>query len=208
MPPSEYRLQRLVVGILAFERQVVAQDQAAPRPAAQDIEQLGQRTDVLAVDLHQCEAAGQSGVGDRVHGLHQRRLAHAARAPQHGVVRRQASGEAQRVVQQDLLLAFHALQQRDVDPGDLRHRCQMWRRWMPDEGLGRREIDGRRWCRCQTFQRIGDAAGEFDQALVHRPRLKGNFATRPAGRARPNSAGEPGDAAPCRPATTAARRRS
>ena len=60
------RLQRLVVGILALERQVVAQDQAAARLAAQDVQQLRQRADVLAVDLDQRQAAGQLRVDDRV----------------------------------------------------------------------------------------------------------------------------------------------
>ncbi len=56
-----------------------------------------------------------------VHGLHQRRLAHAARAPQQRVVGGQAGGEALGVLGQDVAHPVDALEQRQLDAADMRH---------------------------------------------------------------------------------------
>ena len=115
------------------------------------------------MDLDQRQARGRSRVDRRVHRLDQRGLAHAARAPQHGVVGRQAGGEAQRVVEQDLAQPLHALQQIDIDAADSRHRLEPVAVGVPDEGVGGVEIDRRRRRRRQAFQRFGDAAQQRRQ---------------------------------------------
>ena len=93
------RLQRLVGGVAGVEGEVVAEEDEALRPVAQQRHQLRQRLDVLAVDLDQLQRrrAGRQLGGDRgMHRLDQRALAHAARAPEERVVGRQAGGEAAR----------------------------------------------------------------------------------------------------------------
>ena len=70
----------------------------------------------LALALAEPELAAHLGV----RGLHQRRLAHAARAPQQGVVGGQALGEAARVVEQLLGGAVDALEQAERLAVDVR----------------------------------------------------------------------------------------
>ena len=112
----EHRFQRLVIRILTLEGEVVAEDQAAPLRPAQQVQQVGQGGDILAVDLDQHEAARRFQVGLRVRGLDQGGFAHPARAPEHHVVRRKAAREAQRVLEQQRSLPVHPLQQPDLHP--------------------------------------------------------------------------------------------
>ena len=108
----EHRLQRLVGGVLAVEGEVVAEHHEAALGLADAREQRGQRGDVLAMDLDQRQRARRAAhlaVHMGVDGLHDRALAGAARAPQQGVVGRQALGEAPRVLEQGLLLPVDAL---------------------------------------------------------------------------------------------------
>ena len=87
--------------------------------------QLGQRLDVLAVDLDQLERRGRSAcVEAGMDRLDQRALAHAARAPQQRVVGRQAAREALGVLEQDVAQPVDALEQVDLDPVDLGDRLQ------------------------------------------------------------------------------------
>ena len=90
----EHGLERLVGGVLAVEGQIVAeQDEALVRPA-QQAEQVGQGLDVLAMDLDEDQRLAMLVADLRVDRLDDGALAGAARAPEQGVVRRQAAGEA------------------------------------------------------------------------------------------------------------------
>ena len=113
----EHGLERFVAGVFGFEREVVAEhDEAVGRPAHQR-HQVGQTFDVLAVDFDELErpvtafAPCVRNIDLRVHGLDQRRFAHAARSPQQRVVGRQPAREALRVLQQHIAHAVDALEQ-------------------------------------------------------------------------------------------------
>ncbi len=98
-------------------------------------------------------------------GLHQRRLAHAARAPEQRVVGGQAVGEALGVLDQDVAHPVDALEQAKVDAADARHRRKASVR-MPDKGVGgaerlraRRRRRGRGKVAGDGFQRGCDPLG-------------------------------------------------
>ncbi len=61
--------------------------------AAQMVEEAGQRGDVLAMDLDELQPAADLSM----HGLDERALAHAPRAPQERVVGGKPAGETHRV---------------------------------------------------------------------------------------------------------------
>ncbi len=65
------------------------------------------------------------GADRRMRGLDQRRFAHAARAPQQRIVRRQAAGEALGILDQKIAHPIDALEQRHVDPVDAANRRQL-----------------------------------------------------------------------------------
>ena len=71
-PAIQHRFQRLVIGIFAFKRKIIAEHQAAPRPRAQKAQQIRQGLDVFAVDFNQSKAARHFPVGCGMRGLHQR----------------------------------------------------------------------------------------------------------------------------------------
>ncbi len=73
-------------------------------------------------------AVACGGIDGRVRRLDQRRLAHAARAPEQHVVGGQAGGEALGVVEQDVAHAVDAADQADIDPVDAVHRLEARRR--------------------------------------------------------------------------------
>ena len=87
---------------------------------AKKAHQRRQALDVLAVDLDQLEASGDGRLPvDRgMRGLDQRRLAHAARAPEQRVVGRQAVGEALGVLDQEIAHPVDAAQKRKIDAVD------------------------------------------------------------------------------------------
>ncbi len=95
-----------------------------------------------------------------VRGLHQRGLAHAARAPKQRVVGGQAAGESRRVLEQRVAHPVDAAQQDDVDPVDLPDRLKRARTGVPNEGVRFGEIRRGRRRRGQTLQRIGDTGDE------------------------------------------------
>ena len=88
-------------------------------------------------------------------GFHQRRFAHAARAPQQRVIGGQALGEALGIFDQHVAHAVDALEQRHLDAVDVRDRRQASVR-MPDKGVGGGQIGRGRVGRRETLQRIGD----------------------------------------------------
>ena len=96
------------------------------------------------------------GVYRGVHGLDQRALAGAPRAPQQGVVGRQAAGEPARVVEQPLGLRSDAPEQFQRHHIDRFHRLQPLDIRAPDEGVGGPQLGacGYRWR--NPFQRFGD----------------------------------------------------
>ena len=111
-------------------------------------------------------------------GLDQRRLAHAARAPQQGVVGRQALGEAARVVEQLLGGPVDALEQAERLAVDVRHGQEGLRARLPHEGLGRGELEGRRRPRGHALERRGEAVegGQNGLFVGHRRAwLHGNW---------------------------------
>ena len=84
-----------------------------------------------------------------MHGLDQRRLAHAARAPQEHVVGGEAGGEALGVVDQDVAHAVDAADQPDIDAIDAVNRFKQAGIGSPDEAVGCVEIRRRRLARRQ-----------------------------------------------------------
>ena len=111
------------------------------------------------------------GVG----GLDQRGLAHAARAPQQGVVGGQAAGEPARVVEQLLGRAVDALEQAQrlaVDVGDGQEGL---RRSLPHERFRCGKIRPRRRRRSQPVERGSKALQVLEDGffLAHRGRSSG-----------------------------------
>ena len=74
-----------------------------------------------------------------MHGLDERALAHAARAPQQRVVGGQAAGEALRIGKQGIAHPVDALQQRKRHAVDLDDGEEGFGLGLPDEGIGRPE---------------------------------------------------------------------
>ena len=136
--------------------------------------QVGQALDVLAMDLDQLEHAG-AGLGAarridrRVRRLHQRRLAHAARAPEQRVVGRQAAWRSARYC---------------PSARRARGRCPrssaMSTRLTLGTGISRRpsgcqtkasaafEVGGGGRARAQALQRVGDAPQRVGLVLGRR----------------------------------------
>ncbi len=154
----QHRFQRLVIRILLLKREIVAEDDKPPVLHPQQVQQARQRADILPVDLDQHQPARQLGVHLRMHGLHQRRLAHPPGAPEHGVIRRQPGGEPPAVLQQNILLPSYPLQQRNIHPRNFYHRRQHRLLGMPHKGVGRPDIQHRGGRGCQPLQRLGNAA--------------------------------------------------
>ena len=119
----------------------------------------------VAVDLDQDERVCLRPIGVHlsVDCLYQRRFAHPPRAPQQGVVGRQALGEAAGVFIKDIGLAIDALQQAEGNTVDLCDRHQLAAFRAPDEGLGALQPPDRRWRRGEPFERARDAV----QQLLH-----------------------------------------
>ena len=138
-PAFEHGLERLVGGVLAVEGKVVAEYDEAALAAPDEAQQHRQGRDVLTVDFDQGQRAGRSAqlaVHMGMDGFDDRALARTARAPEQGIVGRQALGEAPGIVEQSLLLPVDALQKVEIDPVDLGHRLEPVAGGMPDIGFG------------------------------------------------------------------------
>ena len=112
------------------------------------------------MDLDQRQRSGRAAhlaIHVGMDGLHDRTLARAARAPQQGVVGRQALGEALRVFQQGGFLMVDALQELDRHAIDLGHGFQPVPGGVPDIGLGGGDVGACRRRRSQPVERFGDA---------------------------------------------------
>ena len=106
------------------------------------------------------------GADRRMSRLDQRRFAHAARAPQQRIVRRQAAGKAFGVLHQEIAHPVDAFEQRHLDPVDAAHGGEPAALRVPDERFGCGKIRRRRCRRRQTFQRCGDPAEDFAFAVA------------------------------------------
>ena len=89
------------------------------------------------MNFDQLEQAADFGIDTGMCRLHQRRLAHAARSPEQGIVRWQTLGKANSVLDQDIAHSVDALEQAKIDAADSRNRHQSSVR-MPDECVGAR----------------------------------------------------------------------
>ena len=118
------------------------------------------------MNLDQGQRARLLGVNRRMDRLDQRALAHAARAPEQGVVGGQAVGEALCIRMQGVALAFDTLQQFDVDAVDRRHRHQPVALGMPDEGIGGIDVVGARRLWREALQGVGDTVQQRFEARV------------------------------------------
>ena len=85
-------------------------------------------------------AAAMRGADRGVGGFDQRRLSHAARAPQQRIVRRQAAREPFGIFDQEIAHPVDALEQRHLDTVDVAHRREPPAFGVPDECLGRGKI--------------------------------------------------------------------
>ena len=166
----QHRLQGLVGGVLRIEGQIVAKEDEGigrwPHPAHEG----GQGLDVLAVDLHELHGAeiglgGPRGVDLRMDRLHQRGLAHAARAPQQRIVGGQAPGETLRIFHQQVAHEVDAPQQADVHTVHLRHRREAAGGRMPDEGVRRRKVDAGVGLGGEAVEGAGDALQRGENGL-------------------------------------------
>ena len=133
----QHGLERLVGGVVAVEGEIVAEHDEMEGGRPQQVHQRGQALDVLAVDLDQLQPVGGLAVGidAGMRSLHQRGLAHAARAPQQRIVGGQAVGEALGVLDQDVAHPVDALEQEEVDAADALDLGQPPVR-VPDKGVG------------------------------------------------------------------------
>ena len=122
------------------------------------------------MDLDQLETARDAGLAiDRgMRRFDQRRFAHAPRAPEERVVRRQSASEATRILDQKIAHPIDAAQERNVDAVDARDRCERPPVRAPDEGFGRVEIGLRGSGGRVTLERFGDAAEEVGLAFERR----------------------------------------
>src|SRR5262249_8575172 len=139
----EHRLQRLVARILLVEREIVAEEEAAPAAAAQATEEAGKGGDILTMDFDQHPRARPRPVELAVHRLDERALAGAAGAPQKDVVGGKARGKAPRIVEQDVAHAVDAAQELEIDAIDRGYRLQPFGIGMPDEGVGGADVADR-----------------------------------------------------------------
>ena len=160
--PLERRFQRLVGRVAGVEREIVAKDDETVGRLAQNSHQRRQALDVLAVDLDQLETAGDAllAVDRGVRRLDQRRLAHAARAPQERIVGGERAGESAGVLDQEIAHPVDAAQERDVHAVDALNRRQRAAIGAPDERFRRVEIWRGRRRRREPVERVGDSAEE------------------------------------------------
>jgi len=135
------------------------------------------------MNFKQPQAGGRvRGAHGRVRRFHQRRLPHAARAPQQRVICWQAAREAFGILDQQIAHAIDALKKRHLDPIDAgdRHKPPPFR--VPDKGVGGGKIRRCRGLRRKSFKRGGDAKqNALGGAALRRfvfPPVAGGFCSR------------------------------
>jgi hypothetical protein len=87
-------------------------------------------------DQHQPAAALAARIDRAVDRLDQRAFAHAASAPQQGIVGRQPAGETAGVLDQGVAGRLDALEKVERQPGDFANGMQFSGSGLPDEGVG------------------------------------------------------------------------
>lgn len=157
------RFQGFVVRVLTFKGQIVAEDDAATFLAAQKRQESRQGGKIVTRDLDQNQRSRALSVDMRVRGFDEGGLAHAASAPQHDVVGRQAPGEVARVFKHEAGLTFDSAKQGEFDSGDLGHGTQGAGLSLPDEGIAAFECPGVGKRRGNALKRRGDAGEMFEQ---------------------------------------------
>ena len=132
-----------------------------------------QRGDVLAMDLDQLEvragfAQSQLGADLGMRGLDERRLAHAARAPQQRVVCRQSRGEPACIVEQLCRRPVDTLQQLQRNSVDVGDRQEAFGLGQPHEGLCGLEVGRGAARRGNPLQGSGDAVEAGHEVGIER----------------------------------------
>ena len=123
--------------------------------------QRGQAVDIFAVNFDQLERPGlavacEGAIDFGVRGFHQRRLAHAAGAPEQRIVGGQALRKALGVLHEHVPDAIDALEQRHLDAVDARDWSKTSIR-VPDKSICSVEVGQGRALRGQPFKRGGNA---------------------------------------------------
>jgi len=143
------------------------------RRAAHRGQQGGQGFDILAVDFNQLEphrhVCPQPCVDSGLRGLDQRRLAHAARAPEQHIVGRQAAREPLGVGDKLIADPVDSDQQIKRNAVDLDDRLQRLARGGPDKGIGGLEVGALLCRRGHALERVGNSGqnGEERMRLGH-----------------------------------------
>jgi hypothetical protein len=114
-------------------------------------EEARQRGDVLAMDLDELQPTDLA-----MHGLDQRALAHAPRAPQERVVGGKAAGEALRIGKERVAHPADALQERKRQAIDVLDGEKAFRLGLPNEGVVAFEVGRIRLAWGKTLDRPGN----------------------------------------------------
>src|ERR1700682_4503380 len=116
------RLQRLVGGVVGVKRKIVAEQDEAMARIAQECHQLRQGLDVLAVNFDELQGLFRRLVHPGMHRLDQRALAHAARAPEKNVVRRESAGESLGILEKKITNPVDPFEKTKLYPIDFGDR--------------------------------------------------------------------------------------
>src|SRR5262249_27714838 len=108
------------------------------------------------MDLDQLQRGFALRLRRRMHGLHERTLAGAARTPEQRIVGGQAAREAARVFEQRVALAVDAFEQRQWNARDLSDGLETLVGRGPDESVTRLPIDRGRRGGGEALKRRGD----------------------------------------------------
>ena len=140
-----------------------SQNSRQRRPAVgQEVQQPRQALDVLAVDLDQHEAARLAARSAGAWIALTSELLPMPRAPQsRALLAGRPAREAARVLEQGLGHALDAAQELERHAGDPRHRPQPLAARLPDERVGRSEVELARRRRREPLQRLRRSAQEL-----------------------------------------------
>ena len=108
----------------------------------------------------------------------------------------QALREAPGVVEQGLALTLDALEQIDLDPADLGDGRQPRALGLPDEGVGRAQVERTAGGGGQTFERVGDAPQQRGEVRLGHDRVSESIRFEARDRRRGGTAGQSASMAP------------
>ena len=163
MPPSSCSLERLVAGVVLIEGEIVAIEEEAARRGPQDAQEQGQAGDLLTMnfDKRQAFAVLALRVDLRVDRLHERTLAHAARAPQKRIVGGKSVGEPACVFKKRIASRIDPLEEGKRQAGNGCDRKEPAMRRLPEERVAVAGRFGLQWRGRQPLQRRGDPGQLF-----------------------------------------------